>query len=282
MDGRALPGALVTVTVRVTPWIADPTRVAPGRAEVPDPSRAATTVLSATTGTDGVVIVRPDVLVLFDTVALQTASAPPLRTEASLQIDVVFRGIEDRVRSLPIGDRTQATADCDWVLFLDLGLCIIGHVDAGSAVAWFAMQSPPHPGRAFECRLLEMTDRRNAAGANLLSTMLTSSRESAQRAGVQLALGFTPHQLVRQGTMAGGALGLVAVAVGVPLGLVMFRLLSDAVSSGIGVGPGWMPGLGVDVVLVVAVLAVGVSAGLGALASSRTTQRSAADLLRGE
>ncbi len=120
------------------------------------------------------------------------------------------------------------------------------------------------------------------AGANLLSTMLTSSRESAQRAGVQLALGFTPHQLVRQGTMAGGSLGLVAVAVGVPLGLVMFRLLADAVSTGIGVGPGWMPGLGLGAVLTVAVLAVGVSAGLGALASSRTTQRSAADLIRGE
>ncbi|MDH3250951.1 MAG: ABC transporter permease, partial [Acidimicrobiia bacterium] len=58
------------------------------------------------------------------------------------------------------------------------------------------------------------------AGINLLSTLLTSSRESARRTGVELSIGFTPRQLIGQGAVAGAVLGLVAVVIGVPLGLV--------------------------------------------------------------
>ena len=120
------------------------------------------------------------------------------------------------------------------------------------------------------------------AGVNLLSTLVTSSRESARRTGVELAIGFTPRQLTAQGAVAGAALGVVAVLLGVPLGLGVFRLLADAVSSGIGVGPGWMPAPGAASILVIAGVALVLWATLGALAVRRVAHRPAADLVRGE
>ncbi len=120
------------------------------------------------------------------------------------------------------------------------------------------------------------------AGVNLLSTLLTSQRESAGRLGVQIAVGFTPRQVVAQGAVSGAALGLVAAVVGVPLGLVVFRLLSDVVSEGIGVGPAWMPMPGAVALLVLAVGAVTLSALLGALSVLGIVRRSTADLVRGE
>lgn len=120
------------------------------------------------------------------------------------------------------------------------------------------------------------------AGVNLLSTLLTSSREASRRTGVELAIGFTPAQLVGQGAVAGTVLGVVASLIGVPLGLLLFRLLADVVSSGIGVGPGWLPAPGVVPLAVVAMVAVGMSAALGAVAVRRVATRPAADLVRGE
>ena len=79
------------------------------------------------------------------------------------------------------------------------------------------------------------------AGVNLLSTLLTSSRESSRRTGVELSIGFTPGQLIGQGAVAGAVLGLVAAVVGISLGVLVFRVLADEVSTGIGIGPGWMP-----------------------------------------
>lgn len=120
------------------------------------------------------------------------------------------------------------------------------------------------------------------AGVNLLSTLLTASRESARRTGVELAIGFTPGQLVGQGAVAGAVLGIVAAAIGVPLGLVTFRVLADAVSKGIGTGPGWMPALGGGAVATIAAVAVLLSALLGALAVRQVAVRPAAELVRGE
>jgi putative ABC transport system permease protein len=120
------------------------------------------------------------------------------------------------------------------------------------------------------------------AGINLLSTLLTSSRESAQRTGVELSIGFTPRQLIGQGAVAGAVLGLVAVVVGVPLGLFVFRVLADAVSTGIGVGPGWMPIPGVGMVATIAAVAIVLSATLGSVAVRRIATRPAAELVRGE
>lgn len=120
------------------------------------------------------------------------------------------------------------------------------------------------------------------AATNLLSTLLTSTREAAGRVGVQLALGFTPRQLVAEGAVAGAATGLLAVATGLPLGLWVFRLLADLVSSGMGVGPGWMPWPSALSVTVLGIAAVVVSGALGACAVALTASRPAADLVRGE
>lgn len=120
------------------------------------------------------------------------------------------------------------------------------------------------------------------AGTNLLSTLLTANREAAGRIGVQVAVGFTPRQVETQGAVAGAAMGLVAAVVGVPLGLWIFRALSDVVSREIGVGPGWMPAPDLGAVTVLAIAAVAVAAGLGALAVGRIVKRPASDLVRGE
>jgi putative ABC transport system permease protein len=120
------------------------------------------------------------------------------------------------------------------------------------------------------------------AGTNLLSTLLTSSREAAGRIGVQVAVGFTPRQVVTQGAIAGAVLGIVASLLGVPFGLWVFRVMSDAVSTGMGVGPGWAPAPASGTIALLVVAAVLVSAGLGGLAVARIAGRPAADLLRGE
>ena len=120
------------------------------------------------------------------------------------------------------------------------------------------------------------------AGINLLSTLLTSSRESARRTGVELAIGFTPRQLIGQGAVAGAALGLVATVIGIPLGLGVFRILADIVSRSIGVGPGWMPAPGIAPISIIAGTAIVLSAALGAVAVQRIATRPAADLVRGE
>jgi putative ABC transport system permease protein len=120
------------------------------------------------------------------------------------------------------------------------------------------------------------------AGINLLSALLTSSRESARRTGVELAIGFTPGQLIGQGAVAGAVLGLVAAVIGVPLGLIVFRVLADTVSTGIGVGPGWMPAPGFGPVVMIATTAIVLSSVLGSVATRRIAVRPAADLVRGE
>ena len=52
------------------------------------------------------------------------------------------------------------------------------------------------------------------AGTNLLTSLLTTTRESARRVGVEEAVGFTPRQLIGQGAVAGATLGLAAVVGG--------------------------------------------------------------------
>jgi putative ABC transport system permease protein len=120
------------------------------------------------------------------------------------------------------------------------------------------------------------------AGTNLLTSLLTTTRESARRVGVEQAVGFTPRQLIGQGAVAGATLGLAAVVVGLPLGLLIFGTLSDLVSDGIGVGPGWMPMPTAGQLIVVSLTALTLSAGLGALAVQRLARRPAADLVRWE
>jgi putative ABC transport system permease protein len=120
------------------------------------------------------------------------------------------------------------------------------------------------------------------AATNLVTSVLTTTRESARRVGVEEAIGFTPRQLMGQGAMAGVTLGLAAVVVGVPVGLVLFSSLSDLVSEGIGVGPGWMPMPTVGQLALVATIALVLSAALAALAVGRLARRRPAELVRWE
>ena len=120
------------------------------------------------------------------------------------------------------------------------------------------------------------------AGVNLLSTLLTSSRESARRIGVEKAIGFTPGQLIAQGAVAGRCSAGRRRRARLPLGLLVFGVLADAVSSGIGVGPGWLPAPGPATFAVIAAIAIGLSAALGAAAERRVAIRPAADLVRND
>lgn len=118
--------------------------------------------------------------------------------------------------------------------------------------------------------------------ANLMAALLTANAEQTRVTGVEQALGFTPRQLVGQGVVAAAGTGFAAVVVGLPLGLVAFRALSNAVTSGIGAGPDFaaLPGGGP---LVVIALAAPLLCGLlGAEAARRAVRRPPAESLRWE
>ena len=100
--------------------------------------------------------------------------------------------------------------------------------------------------------------------------------------GIEEAVGFTPRQLVGQGAISGAVLALVAVVVAVPVGLWLFQMLADLVSEGIGVGPGWMPMPSPGQLAVLALGAVLVSAGLGAVAVRQLARRPISELIRWE
>ncbi len=101
------------------------------------------------------------------------------------------------------------------------------------------------------------------AAVNLLSILLTSSREASRRVGVQLAVGFTPRQVLTHGAVSGGVLGVSSSLLAVPLGFWVFGTLSDAVSTSLGVGPAWLPAPSITSVLVIVVATSTVAAGLG-------------------
>jgi putative ABC transport system permease protein len=82
------------------------------------------------------------------------------------------------------------------------------------------------------------------AGLNLLASLLLSIRERRRDFAVLKTVGFTPGQ-VGQSVFAGSVvLSLIALVVGLPLGLVATRVMFDVLSSaaGIGTGVGEMPG----------------------------------------
>jgi len=120
------------------------------------------------------------------------------------------------------------------------------------------------------------------AGANLLATTLTATRERARALGVLRTVGCTTRQLVTQAAVGAGTIGLVAVVVGVPVGLVVYRLLSDAISAGAGVGPGLASMPSPWFTAAVVPVAVLVSAGAGALAAAGLSRQPAAALVRYE
>ena len=118
--------------------------------------------------------------------------------------------------------------------------------------------------------------------ANLLATTVASTRERARALGVLRTIGCTTGQLVGQSAAGAGFLGLLAGLVGVPVGAVVYRVLSDSITAGVGIGPG-LGGSPSGWFLVAVVPAVTLAAaGAGALASYGLSRRPAAELVRYE
>ncbi|HSJ90791.1 MAG TPA: FtsX-like permease family protein [Ilumatobacter sp.] len=120
------------------------------------------------------------------------------------------------------------------------------------------------------------------AGVNLLSTLLTASREASRRIGVELSIGFTPRQVTVHGAVAGLTIGAIATLIGVPVALLLFRVLADTVSTGLGVGPGWMPLPPTMPIMVLVLATLAVTAALGAASVARVSRRPASELIRSE
>jgi putative ABC transport system permease protein len=79
---------------------------------------------------------------------------------------------------------------------------------------------------------------------NLLTTTMLGVRERFRDVGILKSIGFTPFQAIESVLTGVGALAAVAVVLGIPLGLLVTRLLFDELGRRIGVGPGLgiMPG----------------------------------------
>ncbi|MDW5322456.1 ABC transporter permease [Plantactinospora sp. KLBMP9567] len=118
--------------------------------------------------------------------------------------------------------------------------------------------------------------------ANLAAALLTGARERARTLGVLRAVGFTVRQTLAQSATGGAALGLAAALAGLPIGLLVFRLLTDQVLVGIGAGPGLAepPSAMLLAATVPATALAGAFAGV--LAAGRLARTRAADLVRYE
>jgi putative ABC transport system permease protein len=120
------------------------------------------------------------------------------------------------------------------------------------------------------------------AAANLLATTVASTRERARALGILRTVGCTTGQLVGQAAVGAGALGLAAAVIGVPVGWVVYRVLSDTITAGVGIGPGMGVAPAWWFMLAVAVGATVLASAAGALASLGLSRRPAAELVRYE
>jgi putative ABC transport system permease protein len=117
---------------------------------------------------------------------------------------------------------------------------------------------------------------------NLLSTTLLGIRERFRDLGILKTVGLAPGQVVTSVLTGVGALTMLAIVVGIPLGMVVTRALFDVLGNqiGIGSGVGTMPGwIGLTAV-VPTVLALGLLGGL--LPAQRAGRLRIADALRYE
>jgi putative ABC transport system permease protein len=117
---------------------------------------------------------------------------------------------------------------------------------------------------------------------NMLYSLIASNRENARDIAVTGTLGLTPRQIVGQGAVAALGLAALALVVGIPVGLLVFRLQVDAVSDSIGLGPGIgrMPSVWFLVSIALATLAL--AGATGAAAARGLVRRPVGDLLRWE
>jgi putative ABC transport system permease protein len=115
---------------------------------------------------------------------------------------------------------------------------------------------------------------------NLLTTLLLVTRERARDFGILKAIGLTPRGVLGVVTSGGAALGLLAIVLGIPIGVVLFRALMTAMSESEGADIVGTPGpfalaLIVPFVLVVTALA-------SSLPARSAARASAAQILRAE
>jgi putative ABC transport system permease protein len=106
---------------------------------------------------------------------------------------------------------------------------------------------------------------------NLLTTALLGVRERVRDIGIFKAVGLTPGEVMTTVVTGAGLLAAVAALAGIPLGLLVTRLLFDQLGeqTGIGTGVGVMPPAALLVTLVPATVALAV------LASSLPARRAA-------
>jgi putative ABC transport system permease protein len=112
----------------------------------------------------------------------------------------------------------------------------------------------------------------------LLTTTLLGVRERAREIGVLKALGFTPRQLMAGVAANQLVLAVVALVIGIPLGLALFRIAYEAANGsaeGIGSPPGWW-------LVVLCPLAAGMFAALAAGAARQFVRIPVVDALRYE
>jgi putative ABC transport system permease protein len=113
---------------------------------------------------------------------------------------------------------------------------------------------------------------------NLLTTLLLVTRERARDFGILKALGLTPRGVLTVVNAGGAALGAIAIVIGIPIGIVIFRALMAAMSPSEGadiVGtPGPLALLGIlPAVALVTALASSLPARTAARASAATVLR---------
>ena len=91
---------------------------------------------------------------------------------------------------------------------------------------------------------------------NLLTTLLLVTRERARDFGILKAIGLTPRGVLGVVTSGGAALGLIAIVLGIPVGIVLFRTLMTAMSASEGADIVGTPGPFALALIVPFVLAV--------------------------
>ncbi len=120
------------------------------------------------------------------------------------------------------------------------------------------------------------------AAAQLLAAAMASGRERARDLGMLRAIGASSKGVLGQHAITGALLGVAAAAVGLPLGMVLYRFLSDAVTRGIGAGPGFAPLPSPTALVLIGVGAVALAAVVGILAVAGLVRRPASELVRWE
>src|SRR3954447_9348878 len=115
---------------------------------------------------------------------------------------------------------------------------------------------------------------------NLLTTLLLVTRERSRDYGIFKAVGLTPRGVLAVVNAGGAVLGLIAIVVGIPTGILIFRTLMTAMSPSEGTDIVGTPGVFALALIVPIVLAVTALASL--LPARRAARTSAAVGLRAE